>query len=122
MSRSVISTRFLADFSQQVRELGGEPDQVATSAGVSPGIFTGPEIDIDYGQYAALLSRAADATGCRHFGLLLGARHDLSLLGAIGIIILLPTPHHCVTLTDLAPSVPTPQAQRARIQAQALWR
>ena len=95
MNRAVISTRFLADFAQLARELGADPDKIIGSVGLTPGAITGADIDIDYRQYAALLANAAVMTGCPHFGLLLGTRHDLSILGAIGILA-----KHCESLGE----------------------
>ncbi len=85
-SRPTIGTGFLADFSRLVEELGGDATALLASEGLAPSHLDNPDARIDYRAYADLLERAADMTDCPHFGLLLGQRHDLSLLGSLGLL------------------------------------
>jgi AraC-like DNA-binding protein len=69
-----------------VTELGGDPDAVARSCQYDLTTLADPDKSLDYHTYSQLLEAAAVATACPHFGLLLGQRADLSILGTLGIL------------------------------------
>jgi AraC-like DNA-binding protein len=78
----------IRDFDQLVSELGGNPREVASSAGLQLAQLRDPEALLPNKIITQILSKSALATGCDHFGLELGKRRDLSrylgILGEIG--------------------------------------
>ena len=62
---------------RMIGELGADPERVFAPAGISAGLFANPENTISFPAVGDLLERCVVATGCAHFGLLLGA-------GAVG--------------------------------------
>lgn len=67
-------------------EMGARPATVFARAGVDPALFREPESRIPFEALGALLQACVAATGCRHFGLMVGQRFDLKGLGAIGYL------------------------------------
>jgi AraC-like DNA-binding protein len=63
---------------------GVDPAPVFARAGVDLRLFDRPGNRISFEAAARLLAVCADLTDCRHFGLLLGERFDLTGLGPIG--------------------------------------
>ncbi len=69
-----------------ISELGADPERVLAGAGIPADLFANPDNTISLQAIGELLERCVAATGCKHFGLLLGAGgHDnpLGLLGEI---------------------------------------
>ena len=66
-----------------LRELQCDPDAVLASAGFDAGIFNQPDALVPYRKAAGLLVACAEASRTPHFGLLLGARFELSMLGVL---------------------------------------
>ena len=72
-------------FDPLVSELGGDPHQVAMSAGIELKQLQNPETLMPNNVLTRVLSQSALATDCDHFGLELGRRRNLSsYLGILG--------------------------------------
>ncbi len=69
-----------------INELGGDPERVLGEAGIPADLFANPENTISLQAIGDLLERCVAATGCEHFGLLLGAGADGNPLGLLGEI------------------------------------
>lgn len=69
---------------QLVSQLGGDLDAVLLGTGLGASAFSHPENRVSYAALAAVLERAAIATGRDHFGLLAGRLCHLSDLGIVG--------------------------------------
>ncbi len=67
-----------------LRSFGIEPAAFLGAHGLDIARFDDPDESIAYAALADLASDAADATGCEHFGLLVGRTADLRTLGAAG--------------------------------------
>ena len=95
MSRDRPTTRasFLQGYRELVRELGADPDSLAPARDFDMNSLGDPSQVLDYRTYSSLLDAAAQATSCPHFGLLLGGRHDLSIVGPLGLLA-----KHCSTV------------------------
>ena len=87
----------LVYFAQQVVDLGGEPQAIARSVNFDLNDLTNPDKSLSHETYCKLLEAAAIATNCAHFGLLLGQRNDISMLGSLGQLTL-----NCSTLGEAA--------------------
>ena len=64
--------------------LGLDPDPMIRRAGLDMSVFDDPDNRIDYQELAKLCEDAANASGCEHFGLLLGSHGNLETLGHVG--------------------------------------
>jgi len=73
-----------------IRELGADPERVFAGAGIPADFFANPENTISLQAIGDLLESCVAATGCEHFGLLLGAGADGNPLGLLGEIM-----EHC---------------------------
>ena len=87
----------LVYFEQQVEVLGGNAQQIARSVNFDLKDLTGTSATLSHELYCDLLEAAALATNCAHFGLLLGQRNDISMLGMLGQLTL-----NCSTLEEAA--------------------
>ena len=67
-------------------EFGCDAVTVLSRAGLGPGILDHPEHSIDYTEAGRLLEICVTATGCVHFGLLIGQRCSLASLGLVGSV------------------------------------
>ena len=67
-----------------LQDLGASPEAVFSAAGVSPELFASPEHRVTFAQIQSLLRHAVTATGCDHFGLLLGLTALQNPLGLLG--------------------------------------
>jgi len=70
-----------------LRDFGCEPGPILASLGFKPTQFEDPDIRIPYVAASKLLARCVAATGCRHFGLLVGERAGPSSLGIAGFML-----------------------------------
>ena len=68
-------------------ELSLEPEPVFTGAGFKLEQFADPDNEIAYVSGSQLLASCVTATGCQHFGLLLGERASPSSLGVAGFML-----------------------------------
>ena len=57
---------------------------VIRRAGLDMSVFDDPDNRIDYQELAQLSEDAANASGCEHFGLLVGGLGNLETLGPVG--------------------------------------
>lgn len=73
-----------------VGELGGDPAFLLERCGLAARAFDDDDNTIPLPLGAQLSQVAARDTGCAHFGLLLGSRHDLTILGPVGHLV-----RHC---------------------------
>lgn len=88
-------TASLVGFRELVLELGADPGVVARRCDYNLNDLDTSNEPLDYQTYYRLLEAAATETGCPHFGLLLGQRNDLSLLGTLGLL-----SEHCTSFGD----------------------
>ncbi len=77
----------LMNIAEVLIELGVEPEPIFVSAGFKLEQFANPDTEISYAAGSRLLERCVAATGCQHFGLLLGERACPSLLGVAGFML-----------------------------------
>lgn len=68
-------------------ELGCDPDPVLERTGFSRSSLVDPESRVSYLRGSRLLMECASASGCEHFGLLLGQQANPSQLGVAGFMI-----------------------------------
>ena len=84
-----------------LRRLGADPDAVFDGAGLKPAEFADPDNEVPYVAASRLLKCCLTATGCEHFGLLVGIRASPSILGLAGFM-LSSAPDVGTALRDLA--------------------
>ena len=84
-------------FKQQVIALGGDINTVAESTAYDLSSPPSPNNILSHETYCALLESAALNTNCPHFGLLLGQKNDISMLGDLGELT-----RQCLNLGDAA--------------------
>lgn len=70
-----------------LREHGVDPEPVLASAGITSAQLEDPDTELLYIAASRLLARCKAATGCEHFGLLVGMRADASCLGLPGYLL-----------------------------------
>ena len=70
-----------------LRQLGADPEQVLKEAGIDPALFDSPDNWISHAARGRLIARCVAATGCRHFGLLLGQQARLRSFGLVGLLV-----------------------------------
>ena len=61
-----------------------DPDEVARRAGIDPRLFANPEAMIPFSVLGRYVEECTRATGCAHFGLLVGAEEGFANLGVVG--------------------------------------
>jgi AraC-like DNA-binding protein len=74
----------LSEIPNLLRELGADPTEVLTNAGLDRDALDTLENRIPYVAVGRLLHQCVVKTGCEHFSLLLGQRMSLSHLGLLG--------------------------------------
>ncbi|MNJ06526.1 HTH-type transcriptional regulator VirS [compost metagenome] len=74
----------LSGFSELVRELGQEPERLLRETGLSQAVMHSPDLYIPYVAMAELLELAAVRCNAPDFGVRLGNRQGLEVLGALG--------------------------------------
>ncbi len=67
-----------------LRELDCDPARVLASVGFELSIFDNPEHRVSFARAGTLFDACVAATGVPHFGLLVGSRFSLSMLGILG--------------------------------------
>jgi AraC-like DNA-binding protein len=70
-----------------LRDLGANPAEVLTAAGLDPALFDDPDTPIGFRTASHLFQVCTDVTGCPHFGLLKGRKSGLDVLGLIGLLV-----------------------------------
>lgn len=73
-------------FPELATDMGISPDELLVRYGLSSEIFKNTENIIPLSLIDKILQDAADATGCQHFGLLLGERQNPDILGVLLLI------------------------------------
>ena len=69
-----------------LKNLGVDPEEVLTKAGIGPSQFDDPGNLITYAARDRLFKHCVARTGCQHFGLLVGQRMNLQALGLVGLL------------------------------------
>ncbi|MFN9210284.1 MAG: AraC family transcriptional regulator ligand-binding domain-containing protein [Betaproteobacteria bacterium] len=69
-----------------LRELGVDPAALLAETRLAPTLFDDPNNVVSYVARGRLLRLCVERTGCRHFGLLVGARGGLHSLGLVGLL------------------------------------
>lgn len=77
----------LAEIPSVLRDLGCEPAAILNDAGFELAYFDDPDVPIPYVAGSKLIARCVAATGCEHFGLLVGMRGGPSSLGLAGFLL-----------------------------------
>jgi len=70
-----------------LREFDCSPEQILGEAGLNLAQFEDPDTEIPFLAGSKMLARCVAATGCQHFGLLMGERAGSSTLGLAGFIL-----------------------------------
>lgn len=70
-----------------LRQLGADPAEVMREAGIDPALFDDPDNRLSHAARGRLFSRCVAATGCRHFGLLVGQQAGLRSFGLLGLLV-----------------------------------
>lgn len=74
----------LVELPQILREMGKDPATVISGAGIDPNVLRNPENSLSFVELGRLLQACTSATGCEHFGLLVGQRSATGSLGLVG--------------------------------------
>jgi AraC-like DNA-binding protein len=81
-----VRTDALQQFGVLVAELGGNPDTLCKSVGISPKVMSRRNAFVQYRSFVHLLEKAANSLGCPSFGLQLAERQGgLTVLGPLEI-------------------------------------
>ena len=70
-----------------LREQGCEPGEILGELGFKLSQFEDPDHELPYITTSRLIARCVQATGCNHFGLLIGMRAEPSSLGIAGFML-----------------------------------
>jgi len=70
-----------------LRSLGADPAAVFAEAGVDLALFDDPDNLISFAARSHLFRVCVNATGCPHFGLLVGQHNGLDSLGLVGLLV-----------------------------------
>jgi len=70
-----------------LRSLGADPVQVFADARVDLALFDDPDSALSFAARGRLIRQCVSATGCAHFGLLIGQRNTLDDLGMVGLLV-----------------------------------
>ena len=70
-----------------LRDLGCDPDPILGEFGFKQSQFKDPDYELPYIRTSRLFARCVEATGCNHFGLLIGMRAAPSSLGIAGFML-----------------------------------
>jgi AraC-like DNA-binding protein len=70
-----------------VQELGVDPEPLFEGLGFDLDRFDDPDLRVPYRAASRLIARCTEATGCEHFGLLVGQRAGPSTLGVAGFLL-----------------------------------
>lgn len=69
-----------------LRQFGVDPQPLLQQAGLDVALFDDPEGIISFAARSRLVQLCVECTGCRHFGLLVGAQNGLQTLGLLGLL------------------------------------
>ena len=85
-SPSVLRISTVHGLPDVLRELGQSPSQVIDDLGFEPTLFDHSDNRITLAERGRLLECCAKASGCPHFGLLVGQKDGLDQLGIVGLL------------------------------------
>lgn len=74
----------ITELPQVLRELGEDPAMVIAGAGIDPAVLRNPENSLTFVELGKLIHACVTATGCEHFGLLIGQKSTTTSLGLVG--------------------------------------
>ncbi|MBP1296529.1 AraC family transcriptional regulator ligand-binding domain-containing protein [Bradyrhizobium elkanii] len=74
----------LVELPQVLRELGKDPAGVIAGAGINLDLLRNPENSISFIELGRLIEAGVAATGCQHFGFLVGQRSGTASLSVAG--------------------------------------
>jgi AraC-like DNA-binding protein len=77
----------LGGAAELIRDLGGDPAAVCRGAGLPPDALDRPDIPLPGRAVFQLFELAAEACGCRDFGLRLAGRSSLAILGPLWVLL-----------------------------------
>jgi AraC-like DNA-binding protein len=77
----------LRSIPEVLRSLGADPAQVFADAHVDLALFDDADSLISFAARGRLMRQCVAATGCAHFGLLVGQRNGLEQLGLVGLLV-----------------------------------
>lgn len=69
-----------------LRELGGDPEDVLSNAGIPPALFADPENLVPFGAVGRIVARCIAATGMDNFAFLVGMQSAAAGLGLTGLV------------------------------------
>jgi AraC-like DNA-binding protein len=84
LSKGVVRAATLTGFSELVREHGHEPCDLLNDLGLKADFLDLPDAYISFDTYCQLMENAAQRTQTPEFGLILGNRQSVGILGALG--------------------------------------
>ena len=85
MTEFLVRASALEGFDDLVRDLGGDPGILRSSAGL-PTTAVAPDSWISYRAFLNLLEYSAETLNCLHFGLLLSRQQGINILGTVGFV------------------------------------
>jgi len=86
MAQRLVPSFALVGMEDLVRELGGDPVDIALRSGLPVDAFADPDLPIAVSAAADFLERAASTCNCPDFGLRLSQRQDMSILGPLFVL------------------------------------
>ena len=78
-----------------LQDLGFEPESVISQIGIDPRLLGDIDNSLPAESVGWMLDACVERTGCRHVGLLMGARARTSCFGVVGLLM-----HHLPTVSD----------------------
>ena len=81
-----IRSAALIGLDQVVNKLGGDIDWLLRQVGLPLDLLDNPELLISYAKFESVLELGADHFNCDDFGLRIAQYQDLSMLGAVGLL------------------------------------
>jgi AraC-like DNA-binding protein len=76
----------LVHLPQVFQDLGCDPTGLLAEMEVDPALLRDPENTIAFRTAGRILARGVEQTGCRHIGLLIGQKGEVSTLGVVGLL------------------------------------
>jgi len=86
VSAGLLRVAPLMDMPVLLKSAGVDPHGLLAEFGLSPHFFEDPENVLPVATIGGILKRCVERTNCAHFGLLVGRRRSLSVLGTIGYL------------------------------------
>lgn len=86
-AEATVSVGGVQEIPAVLRSLGADPVKVFADARVDLALFDDPDNMISFAARGRLVRQCVCATGCVHFGLLVGQRNGLNHLGMVGLLV-----------------------------------